>query len=111
MEKDSALYEAPSLLVFEKRHGDGAGAGTRPDDRAEHADLRLPAPFGVEVVIFFPGAIPLCSTKKTRSEGSFSDLFSCVPSMHTSLTGESPERARQREAHSQAQGCPPRGGI
>jgi len=38
-------------------------------------------------------------------------LLPCVPSMHTSLTGESPERARQREAHSQAQGCPPRGGI
>ena len=35
----------------------------------------------------------------------------CVPSMHTSLTGESPERARQREAHSQSQGCPSRGGI
>lgn len=75
MEKDSALYEAPSLLVFEKRHGDGAGAGTRPDDRAEHADLRLPAPFGVEVVIFFPVAIPLCSTKKTRSTIVSVDLF------------------------------------
>ena len=66
MEKDSALYEAPSLLVFEKRHGDGAGSGMRPDDRAEHADRRLPVPFGVEVVIFFPVAIPLCSTTKDQ---------------------------------------------
>jgi len=65
--------------------------------------------FAIIWCFFF--AFTAATIEGTVGSRIFTILISCVPSMHTSLTGESPERARQREAHSQAQGCPPRGGI